>query len=599
MISIRFLPIFDFMRCLLAFFFLCFCCTLAQAQRFQLVPHAVDSGGQQLPEGVFAQLPELINRLQAWVPEMQARGYLSASIDSITIQGSEYHVYCFTGSRYSWAALSLDSIPPALLNAAGISGSDFSDKPVNPQVIARLSERILQYCEQNGYPFARVWLDNLERNADPRRISAVLRVDRGAIRHVDTIIVNGNVRISQAFLQRYLDVFPGEPYNEQKIARISARLRELPFVQEEAPMMIEFRPGDTRLILFLKEKSANQLNALLGLMPNNLQTGKLLLTADAQLALINQLAQGEQLYASFQNLQPKSPRLKVEASLPYLFRSPLGVDLRFDMYRYQLSFRKVSLQTGIRYQLSTTEFARLFYQLQSSRIIEIDSAGILASRTLTNNIDTRAQGLGLELQSNHTDYRYNPHRGWQLRISASALRRQVLPNDAVRSLSDGTGFSFSSLYDTMQLRSNQYQISADVAWFVPLGRSLTLKLAYNAALLEAPQLFQNDLYQIGGFRLLRGFDEQSIFANQYHLLNLELRLRLAQNSYAYVFSDNARVQTKYNRFFREAWYNGFGLGTTLETRTGIFSIALGFGRSDFLPLRFRESKLSFGYAALF
>jgi hemolysin activation/secretion protein len=99
--------------------------------------------------------------------------------------------------------------------------------------------------------------------------------------------------------------------------------------------------------------------------------------------------------------------------------------------------------------------------------------------------------------------------------------------------------------------------------------------------------------------MLRGFDEQSIFANQYHIALVELRLRFSQNSFAYLFSDNGWVETKFKNYNRAAWHNGFGLGTTLETKTGLFSIAVAFGRSEQIPLRFRESKISFGYIALF
>lgn len=583
---------------LIAFCLFLLCFAKAKGQAYHLIAYRLDSSTAVLPEGNYVQVTDLVERIRRWVPEMQAQGYLSASVDSIVISGNDYRVYYFTGHKYTWAKLSMDSIPAALLTAAGISAADFTERPISPSALSRLSERLLNYCEQNGFPFAKVYLNNLRLSSD-HRLSATLQLDRGVLRTIDTIIINGSVRISNSFLQRYLDVFQGSLYNEQKLAKISARLRELSFLQEETPMMIEFREMDTRLILFLKEKSANQINALLGLMPNNLQTGKLLLTADAQLALVNQLSKGEQLYASFQNLQPKSPRLKVDAIVPYVFRSPVGVEAHFDMFRYQLAFRKVALQTGISYQLSTAESARLLYHLQSSRVIEIDSAGIIASRSLTNNIDTRSQGLGVDFRSEHTDYRLNPHRGWQIKVQASALRRRVLPSDAVKGLNDGTGFQFGSLYDTIQTKSNQYQIAADLAWYVPLANSITLKLGYNGAVVQAPQLFQNDLQQIGGFRILRGFDEQSIFANQYQLLVLELRLKLARNSFVYLFSDNAWVQTRYNRYYREGIYNGFGLGTTLETKSGIFSIALAFGRSDFLPLRFRESKLSFGYTALF
>jgi outer membrane protein assembly factor BamA len=583
---------------LLAIFLFLLCFATAKGEIYKLTAYRIDTSNSVLPEGDFVQVTDLVARIRSWVPEMQAQGYLSASVDSIGISGNDYQVYCFTGQKYTWAKLSMDSIPVALLSAAGVSSGDFVNRPISPSALSRLSERLLNYCEQNGYPFAKVSLNNLRISTD-HRLSATLQLDFGALRKIDTIIVNGSVRISNAFLQRYLDVFQGSLYNEQKLEKISARLRELNFLQEEAPMMIEFREMDTRLILFLKEKSANQLNALLGFMPNNLQTGKLLLTADAQLALVNLLSKGEQLFASFQNLQPKSPRLKVDAVLPYVFQSPFGLEAHFDMFRYQLAFRKVALQTGVSYQLSTAESARLLYHLQSSRVIEIDSAGIIATRSLTNNIDTRSQGLGIDFQSNHTDYRYNPHRGWYLKVQAAALGRKVLPSDAVKGLSDGSGFAFSSLYDTIQLKSSQYQIVAEFAWYLPLANSLTLKIGYNGSIIHAPQLFQNDLQQIGGFRMLRGFDEQSIFANQYQMTVLELRLKLAQNSFCYLFSDNAWVQTRYNRYFREGMYNGFGLGTSLETKSGIFSIALAFGRSDFLPLRFRESKLSFGYTALF
>ncbi|MGC4057619.1 MAG: BamA/TamA family outer membrane protein [Chitinophagaceae bacterium] len=550
------------------------------------------------PEAFYTDAAVVVSEINDWCPEMQASGFLEASIDSVSVKGNEYHVFCFTGSKYSWAKLSLDSIPSALLNQAGITGADFAQHVINPSSLSAFTSRILRYCERNGYPFARVWMQHAVEE-EPHVVSAEMRVDPGRRRTIDTIIVNGNISVSNSFLHRYLDIPKGSAYNEEKLKKISARLRELPFLQETSPMLVEFRAADTRIVLFLKEKSANQLNAILGLMPNNLQTGKMLLTADIQLALMNQLGQGEQLSASYQNLQAKSPRLKADGVLPYIFRSPVGIEAHFDMFRYNLDFRKVSFQLGARYQLSATEFIKVYYQVMSNRVVEIDSAGIIASRSLTNNIDTRANGFGVEFQANHTDYRYNPHKGWSVRFAALGLQRQVLPNDAVKQLNDGTGFNFASLYDTVRLHSRQYQFSGELAFYLPVSRAFTWKLAYNGAYMTAPQLFQNDLYQLGGFRLLRGFDEQSIFANQYHVLSVEFRLRMAQNSYAYLFSDNGWVQTKFNRFSREAFYNGFGLGTTLETKTGIFSIALAFGRSDYLPLRFKESKLSFGYVALF
>ena len=99
--------------------------------------------------------------------------------------------------------------------------------------------------------------------------------------------------------------------------------------------------------------------------------------------------------------------------------------------------------------------------------------------------------------------------------------------------------------------------------------------------------------------MLRGFDEQSIYANQYELLTLGLRFLLDRNSYVYLFSDNGYVQSYYNGYGKEGLYNGFGLGTTLETKTGLFSISYALGRSDTNPIQFKQSKIHFGYLAYF
>jgi hypothetical protein len=46
--------------------------------------------------------------------------------------------------------------------------------------------------------------------------------------------------------------------------------------------------------------------------------------------------------------------------------------------------------------------------------------------------------------------------------------------------------------------------------------------------------FRNELFQIGGNRLLRGFDEESQFVSQYLVPSVEYRYLIGQNSYSLV-----------------------------------------------------------------
>src|SRR5690606_28471095 len=152
---------------------------------------------------------------------------------------------------------------------------------------------------------------------------------------------------------------------------------------------------------------------------------------------------------SYQNLQYKSPRLKADVVYPYLFNSPFGVDVHFDLFKKDTTFRRTSLQAGIRYQLSSTDYVRVFYHNQSNRLITVDTTFVKANKRLPDNIDVAANGGGIEIGLNRTDYRINPRKGWEVKLSSSALIRNVRKSDAITELSDASGFNYEGLYDTL------------------------------------------------------------------------------------------------------------------------------------------------------
>lgn len=583
--------------CLQAFFF------SARAQIYTVQLHSVDGNEvllqkeAQMAPGYASDL-EVYDFLSKLVPTLQLKGYLAASIDSINIKKERYDAYVYLGIQYKWARLRFDSIPQVLWTEAGVNPQQWAGRPLNPQQLANLSEKLLRWCENNGYPFAKAWLDGADVNEDGG-ISGMLMLHRGELRKIDSLHIDGNVGVSKGYLERYLDIFEGGNYSEKKLRNISARLRELPFLQESAPWQLAFKLTDTRLKLFLKPKRANQLNAIIGLIPNNVQTGKFLLTADATLALQNIFGYGESIAVTYQNLQYKSPKVNADLVWPYLLNSPIGIDAHFSLFKRDTTFSRSSLQAGLRYQLNATDYIRLFYQDMHNHLITVDTAYIRQNKRLPDNADVSADGGGLEIVLNRTDYRLNPRKGWRISLSSSALLRRVQRSDAVTALTDLSGFDYAKLYDSLEQQRYQYHAEGSLAAYFPLGKKTTLMCAYSGAWVSGRHLFQNELYQVGGFKLLRGFDEQSVYANQYHILTLEMRLLLDRNSYVYLFSDNGYVQGYYNSLGREGIYNGFGLGTTLETKTGLFTISYALGRSDTQPLQFRQSKIHFGYLAYF
>jgi outer membrane protein assembly factor BamA len=573
-----------------------------RAQSYFLHIHRTD--GNDSLTGAILKLPlsftdqtAALDYLQHIVPRLQEAGYLSASVDSFAINGMAYEAWIYAGEHWRWAKLSLNALPPGLVVSSGITEQQYAGRPLNASSLSRLTERVLHWCEDNGYPFARAGLDSITQEG--AGINARLSLETGPLCRIDSVIIEGNVRLSKSYLMRYLDIREGSLYNESHLRKINSRLRELPFLQEGSSSRIVFHLGNTHLHLNLQERPANLVNGLIGLQPNTAETGKFLLTVDAQAALQNILGSGESISFSYQNLQPKSPRIKAEFVYPYLFGTPFGADGHFDLYFRSTEFRRTTFDAGGRYALSAQDFLRLYYRGNSNRVITPDTAYILTYHRLPANIDINSGGPGAEVQLQRTDYRLNPSRGWTLRFSGEVLHRSIRRNDGITGIKDGSGFDYSKLYDTLDAESYQYHVGGDASAYFSLAKRIVLKTAYAGGWISGGRLFQNELYQIGGFRLLRGFDEGSLFVNQYHVATLELRFLLGRNSNVYFFSDNAWLQSRINGFTTEGIYNGFGLGTSLETKTGVFTIAYGVGRSPNNPIQLRQSKIHIGYAAYF
>lgn len=540
---------------------------------------------------------EAYDAIRTWMHLLQSNGYLAASVDTVIATDTAIRVYIYQGSKYKWARLSFDSIPVALLNEMDIRQRDWVNRPLNPKKFAALNEAVLTYCENNGYPFAFTTLHNIQQNE--AGINADFILDRGRLIHIDTLAIASDVDVSRTFLQNYLGIHQGDVYNESQLRLVNKKLTELAFLQPAQPWNVDFTIGKNTLDLYLKEKKSNQLNGLIGLQPNTVETGKFLLTADVQLSLKNALGYGESIAGTYQNLQYKSPRFHLEVNVPYLMGTPIGFEGSFDLFKKDTTFFRTTFEGGLRYQLNASDYFKLSYQAYSNHLIAADTNYVIANQKLPDNLDIATHGAVASFNVDYTDYRINPRKGWQALFSGAALIRNIKQNDAIVNINDGSGFDYASLYDSANADKYQYRFTAMVNYYVSPFKNFVVKVAYNGGYISGKNLFLNELYQLGGFKLLRGFDEQSIYANQYHVGTIEFRFLLGRNSYFYLFNDDAIITANYNEQSRKDNPVSLGGGVTLENKSGVFNIALGLGKTSGTDFEFKRAKIHFGYSAYF
>ncbi len=540
----------------------------------------------------FSDTAQLLLHLENLVKAIRTDGFLEASLDQIKENDSLYTAYLHIGPVYEWTNLYNGNIPKDFLPRAANNRSKKGGTPFNFDQIAEIREKVLQKAEQNGYPFASVFLDSIRLKGNT--ISAGLYMELNKPIVWGDLLLEGDANISTTYLSNYLGVKTGDPYNLQRLQRINRRLRELPFLQITKDPSVQFQGPTANVQLDLRKRTASRFDFLIGFLPNSQQLGRFLLTGSFEGELQNTFGQGERVYAKFEQLRPESQFLEVDFNLPYLFNLPFGTDFSFQLYKRDTTYLDLEIDAGVQYLLEGGNYLKVFWSNRSSRLLAINNQLLLNTQQLPPQLDVSYPAFGLEWVHQQLDYRFNPRKGWESRWRASVGTKKISRNSKIEELDLGY------LYDSLNLRSSQYRLEASLAAYLPLFINSTLKLGVNSQWIFSDQpIYLNEQYRLGGNRLLRGFDEEQFFATQYIVSTLEYRLLIGPNSYLYLFGDYGWLANRTATIDEVLRPFGFGSGISFETKVGVFGISLAVGGQKEVPIDFSSPKVHFGYVSRF
>lgn len=544
---------------------------------------------------------EYLNKLGSY---LLSKGYPTASLDSIYLDSASAYLQLYIGQSYLLAGILPSGVSMQELEQAGWHSKGLLNRPIDPLRLQQLKENLVAWYEEKGYPFASVRFDSLR--FDSGRLQAILQVNKGPHYKIDSIHLSGSARINSVYLQRYLDIRDGSYYQKSKLQNINKRLLELPFLVQQQPWDLSMLATGSTLNLYLQPKKSSQVNVLVGFLPANQAANnsyeqvrtKLLFTGEATINLKNALGNGETIGLDWQQLQQKSPKLNLQYQQPYLFGSAFGVATSFDLFKKDSSYLNLNFQLGMLYTLSVNQTGRVFIQSLVTNLLNVDTVSIRRSRKLPTAIDMSSFNLGVDYNLNKTNYRRNPRSGFEWQFTATAGTKNIRKNNVISKLSD-PDFQYAALYDTIKLKSYQFSLRSAFAYYFPLGRQSALKAAFNGGWLQSPSIFRNELFQIGGYRLLRGFDEESIFTSAYTVTTAEYRYLVGMNSYFFVFADWGLAQNKSISVQTSNSFISAGLGMAFETKAGIFNISYANGKRNDLKFDLRQSKIHIGYLNYF
>lgn len=440
--------------------------------------------------------------------------------------------------------------------------------------IAILLNLALSELENNGYPFANVWLDSIKLNNG--KVQAQLFLDKGPYFIFKLFEVDPEVKISPQFLNRFLGFRPGEPFNYKKASRIDEEISSLPYLKEVFPSEVSFSDeGFVRIRLYLENVQVSSFDGIIGAAPNSAQDGTTLFTGQLDFRLRNPFARGTSFDFAFEKFQESSQKLNSRYEIPFIFSSSLGVETKFDLLRVDTSYINVETYLGINYFLSGSSKLSFYYnQFRAyplNRNVE----------NLNRYSDLRTRNYGIGYTYHKLDYMPNPLRGLDLIVNGRLGTKTVF-----------------ELSNEKQTTVALYQHRID--FFIPIANKLTVLLRNRAQFTYDSSFTQNQVTWIGGLKSIRGFNEGEIPVKNFTQQTLELRYLVDRNSHAKIFYDMALLsQINRKNEVSQSWFQGLGLGFNFKTGPGIFTINYAVGGAAQNTLSLTNGKVHFGFVSYF
>lgn len=522
-------------------------------------------------------LSELIRNLR------EATHYLAA-FDSLNASDTLFSGYLYVGPAYQWITIQPgEGLEKKRLASAGIRLADFEHKPLRYDAFWEMQESLVRYAENNGYPFARVWLDSVAITREGG-VSGVLQFESGPLILFGGVELLGDLKVPKGALAQYLGIRSGSPYNQERLLGAGNRLRNIQFAEPMGNPLVRFNGNRADIQVPMKKRQAGRFDFIIGMLPQpNNPDGRLLLTGTLSAVFLNALQLGERMAIEFERLRPETQKLDMQIQLPYVLGTPFGVEGRLNIFRNDTSWVDAQGRVGVQYSFTPGNTLGFFWENRTLSLQAIDTAAIIKNKRLPPQLDLQQNGFGLEWQQQALDYRFNPRKGWAIAFTGSAGFNQVVRNSRIENLKDpgNPEFSYSSLYDNLTERTVRFRASAVAEHYLPLFERSTLKTSVRAAGIFAnTPVYNNEQYRLGGNRLLRGFNEETLFATRYAVGTAEWRLLTGMNGYLAIFADYGYLANLTDRLRVFQRPLGLGAGMVFETQAGLFGVSGAIGRTD-------------------
>jgi len=494
-------------------------------------------------------------------------GYFNSSIDSSRIINKNLEIYMKTGSLINVNEIKVNINDQLSLKLR----EDFvsQKKYFDPAELSSKIRKWIVLMNNNGFPFAEFEFKNYE--IIDSKINLECNLISGPLVRIDSLI---NPEISKKELMlvsKIINIKNGDVFNLSEIYKISENIRKSVFLKEIKPPAYEFVDNFASIYTYVKTESKNSINGLIGIQPS--ENEKIQFTGNVSLNFLNALSFGETLKLNWRKMFNSSQNLISEFSIPFILKTNIEIMGGLDMIKKDSSFFNLNSKFILNYRLNSNLTSGFLFAKNSS-------TNLLQS----NYSSTSVNSFGFTADLKKTNNKYNPTKGYLFKTELSYGWKQTFTNDTI-------------LSNILRTPNFNGMLEIDTYW--DIIRRTTLKMKLTGSIIQNDVLYENELIRIGGYRTIRGFNEESIMVSSFIMSNFEFRYLLDEKSNVFIFSDFAWTESKTNEFLKEDYYQSLGFGTNISMRNGLLTFIYGIGRKLDNPFLIRTAKIHLGFTSYF
>lgn len=490
-----------------------------------------------------------------FLDSLSQSNYFFTKVVDIKESPHEIQIFYDKGNNFNAADIQLDD---------SLADELKKQKTFSTTNLDSLRTAINHYFVKKGFAFNRV--QTHYQGIKNNRPQVKLSVDLGAKRKIDGLVIKGYDKVPKRFRTHLDKEFAGKDYEVGQLLKLQQRLQNHPFVLLEQPPQTLFTKDSTQVFLQLQKKKSNTFDGIIGF--GNSESDKFTFNGTLNVVFRNMFNGFEDLSLYWQRNPNKGQNFDLKISIPYLFKSNIGFDAQMNIYRQDSTFATVKMHPGLFYQMSPNQKVGIRGNFELSSVLD---------SLYTSAKEFNRSGAGVF-------YDFQKPSSVDLFVFDSRIRTEL--------------DFLTTRYDADQSRgiAIRYFILGEKNFQLKGRNYLNIK-AESALLNSKNDLAENELFRIGGWNSLRGFNENAILANFYAYGGAEYRYLVNQQAFFDLFAQFGHVQNK--SLAANPNFYSLGLGFNFFLPIGLMSFQISNGSQVGNPFNFRDTKIHWGIVSRF